>query len=57
MTFAEIFIFVVAAFGLYILLRPLHHRLEKFFYKYFRTKSRGKATIIDINGPNKKDRK
>ena len=48
MTFAEIVVFVLVALALYFLLRPLHTRLEKFFYKFFRSRSRGNGTVIDI---------
>lgn len=57
MTFAEAVIFVVLALFIYLgVLRHFEPRLEKFFYRYFRARSKGKGTVIDVTDYEKRDK-
>ena len=55
MTFAEFVLLIGAVMGLYFAMKPLQRRLERRFYKFFRSRlPRRDGTIIDITDYSKK---
>ena len=56
MTIVELFVFLAAAVAIYFLMRPLQKRLERYFLKFFKARSRGASSVIDITDYSKKDK-
>ena len=48
MTLAEIVLAVAGAVGIYLLLRPLQRRLERFLLRKFARQPRGHLPTIDV---------
>ena len=49
MTFVEILLLILAGLLICFALRPVQRRLEKRFYRFFRSKTRGGGgTVIDV---------
>ena len=54
MTLLEIFVVLLVIAGLSFALRPLQRRLERYFFKLFRGKSKNSGVVIDITDYTKK---
>ena len=57
MNLAELFVFLLLAAGVFYLLRPLKKRLDRSFYRFFRTHTNTDGQVIDITDSLKKDPK